>query len=33
MTQIARNMTDVDGGLLCGKRYLILDRIAKNSDG
>jgi len=23
----------VDGGFLCGKRYLILDRDAKHSDG
>src|SRR5271169_4260525 len=32
MTQIARNVTDVDGGFLRGKRYLILDRDAKYSD-
>ena len=29
MTQIARNVTDVDDGLLRGKRYLILDRDAR----
>ena len=29
MTQIARNITDMDGGFLRGKRYLILDRDAK----
>jgi integrase-like protein len=33
MTQIARNITDVDEGFLRGKRYLILDRDAKYSDG
>ena len=33
MTQVARNITDVDGGFLCGKRYLILDRDAKYSEG
>ena len=33
MTQIARNITDVDGGFLFGKRYLILDRDAKYSEG
>jgi hypothetical protein len=32
MTQIARNITDVDDGFLRGKRYLILDRDAKYSD-
>src|ERR1700730_17440568 len=32
MTQIARNVTDVDCGFLRGKRYLILDRDAKYSD-
>jgi putative transposase len=32
MMQIARNLTDVDGGFLCGKRYLILDRDTKYSD-
>jgi putative transposase len=32
MTQIARNVTDVDDGFLRGKRYLILDRDAKYSD-
>jgi hypothetical protein len=33
MTQITRNITDMDGGFLRGKRYLILDRDAKYSDG
>ena len=33
MTQIARNITDVDDGFLRGTRYLILDRDAKYSDG
>jgi putative transposase len=33
MTQIARNITDVDDGFLRGKRYLILDRDAKYSEG
>jgi len=33
MTQIARNIADVDGGFLRGSRYLILDRDAKYSDG
>jgi transposase InsO family protein len=33
MTQIARNITDVEGGFLRGKQYLILDRDAKYSDG
>jgi putative transposase len=33
MTQIARNITDVDDGFLRGKRYLVLDRDAKYSDG
>jgi hypothetical protein len=32
MTQIARNITDVDDGFLRGKQYLILDRDAKYSD-
>jgi hypothetical protein len=32
MTQIARNITDVDDGFLRGKRHLILDRDAKYSD-
>jgi putative transposase len=32
MTQIARNVTDVRDGFLCGKRYLILDRDTKYSD-
>ena len=32
MTQIARNITDVGGGFLRGKRYLILDRDTKYSD-
>jgi putative transposase len=32
MMQIARNLTDVDQGLLRGKRYLILDRDTKYSD-
>jgi putative transposase len=31
--QIARNITDADDGFLRGKRYLILDRDAKYSDG
>ena len=33
MMQIARNGTDADDGFLRGKRYLILDRDAKCSDG
>ncbi len=33
MTQIARNITDGDDGFLRGKRYLVLDRDAKYSDG
>jgi|ERR1700722_5904643 putative transposase len=33
MTQIARNITDMDDGFLRGKRYVILDRDAKYSDG
>jgi len=32
MTQIARNLTDLDDGFLRGKRYLILDRDTKYSD-
>ncbi|MDB6015068.1 MAG: hypothetical protein JWL65_7318 [Gammaproteobacteria bacterium] len=32
MTQIARNVTDVDDGFLRGTRYLILDRDAKYTD-
>jgi putative transposase len=32
MTQIPRNVTDVDGGFLRGTRYLILDRDAKYTD-
>jgi putative transposase len=32
MTQIARNVTDANGGFLRGKRHLILDRDAKYSD-
>ncbi len=32
MTQIARNVTDMDCGFLRGKRYLILDRDAKYSE-
>jgi putative transposase len=32
MMQIARNLTDVDGGFLCGKRYLILVRDTKYPD-
>jgi len=32
MTQIARNITDVDDGFLRGKRYLILDRDTKYSE-
>ena len=33
MMQIARSVTDMDDGFLHGKRYLILDRDAKYSDG
>ena len=33
MTQIARNISDVDDGFLRGKRYVILDRDAEYSDG
>jgi transposase InsO family protein len=33
MTQVARNVTDVDRGILRGKRCLILDRDAKYSEG
>ena len=33
MTQIARNIIDMDDGFLRGKRYVILDRDAKYSDG
>jgi putative transposase len=33
MTQIARNLTDVSDGFLCGKRFLILDRDTKYCDG
>jgi len=32
MTQIARNITDVNDGFLRGKRYLILDRDTKYSE-
>ena len=32
MTQIARNLTDLNDGFLCGKRCLILDRDTKYSD-
>jgi len=32
MTQVARNVTDVRDGFLCGKRYLLLDRDTKYSD-
>ena len=32
MTQIARNVTDTEGGFLRGTRYLILDRDTKYSD-
>jgi transposase InsO family protein len=32
MTQIARNVTDMNEGFLRGKRYLLLDRDAKYSD-
>jgi putative transposase len=32
MTQIARNVTDIDNGFLRGKRHLILDRDAKYSE-
>jgi putative transposase len=32
MTQIARNVTDVDEGFLRGTRYLILDRDTKYTD-
>ena len=32
MTQIARNLTDAEDGILRGKRYLILDRDTKYTD-
>jgi transposase InsO family protein len=32
MRQIARNVTDLNRGFLCGKRYLILDRDTKYRD-
>ena len=32
MTQIARNLTDLNDGFLRGKRYLILDRDTKYPD-
>jgi putative transposase len=32
MTQIARNVIDVEDGCLCGTRYLILDRDTKYTD-
>jgi putative transposase len=32
MTQIARNVTNVDDGFLSGTRYLILDRDGKYTD-
>ena len=32
ITQIARNLTDLNDGFLRGKRYLILDRDTKYSD-
>jgi hypothetical protein len=32
MTQIARNLTDLNDGFFRGKRYLILDRDTKYSD-
>jgi len=32
MAQIARNLTEPDGGFLTGTRYLILDRDTKYSD-
>jgi hypothetical protein len=32
MTQIARNLTDLNDGFLRGKRYLMLDRDTKYSD-
>jgi len=32
MTQIARNVTDAEDGILRGKRYLILDRDTKYTD-
>ncbi len=32
MKQIARNLTDIEDGLLNGKRYLIMDRDTKFSD-
>lgn len=32
MMQVARNVTDVGDGFLCGKRYLILDRDAKYTE-
>ena len=33
MMQIARNLTDAEDGFLNGKRYLIMDRDSKFSDG
>jgi len=33
MMQVARNITDVDDQFLRGKRYLILDRDTKYTDG
>jgi hypothetical protein len=32
MTQVARNLTDLDEGFLRGKRYLTLDRDTKYFD-
>jgi transposase InsO family protein len=32
MREIARNVTDLNSGFLCGKRYLILDRDTKYCD-
>ncbi len=33
MMQVGRNLTDVSGGFLAGKRYLIMDRDRKYSEG
>jgi putative transposase len=33
MKQIAKNLTDVEEGFLCGKRYMIMDRDAKQQPG
>jgi transposase InsO family protein len=32
MTQVARNVTDINEDFLCGKRYLLLDRDTKYTD-